>query len=163
MPMDWEAHVNRGLTSADEILVRSLYHKLLEAWNQKDATAFASLFDEDGSMIGFDGSVMNGRNAIEATLREIFSHHQTPFYVSKIRTLRFPNSGVAILNAVAGMLPPGQNDLDPDLNAIQTMVAERQVDEWRIAVLQNTPAAFHGRPELSEKLTAELREVLFGS
>ncbi len=26
--------------------------------------------------------------------------------------------------------------------------------------LQNTPAAYHGRPELSERLTAELREAL---
>ncbi len=31
---------------------------------------------------------------------------------------------------------------------------------WRIALFQNTPAAFHGRPEFSEQLTAELHEAL---
>lgn len=28
------------------------------------------------------------------------------------------------------------------------------------ALFQNTPAQFHGRPELAESLTAELRELL---
>jgi len=30
----------------------------------------------------------------------------------------------------------------------------------RVALLHNTPAAFHGRPELAEELTRELTEVL---
>ena len=30
----------------------------------------------------------------------------------------------------------------------------------RIALLHNTPAAFHGRPELAEELTRELTDVL---
>jgi hypothetical protein len=30
-------------------------------------------------------------------------------------------------------------------------------------VYQNTPAAFHGRPELARQLTDELRQVLHGS
>jgi hypothetical protein len=30
---------------------------------------------------------------------------------------------------------------------------------YRIEMFQNTPAAFHGRPEASERLSAELREA----
>jgi len=30
---------------------------------------------------------------------------------------------------------------------------------WRIALFQNTPAAFHGRPEAAKKLSAELRDA----
>ena len=33
-------------------------------------------------------------------------------------------------------------------------------DGWRIALYQNTPAQFHGRPELSRALTEELRQLL---
>jgi len=48
----------------------------------------------------------------------------------------------------------------PAVNAIQTLVAVCNDGEWRVALFQNTPAAFHGRPELAEALSAELREEL---
>jgi hypothetical protein len=46
------------------------------------------------------------------------------------------------------------------VNAIQTLVAARRDGRWRVELFQNTPAAFHGRPEASEALTAELRGAL---
>jgi hypothetical protein len=58
------------------------------------------------------------------------------------------------------MVPPEQRNLNPDVNAIQTLVAVQESDGWRIALLQNTPAQYHGRPEEVEALTAELRELL---
>jgi hypothetical protein len=58
------------------------------------------------------------------------------------------------------MIPPGQADINPAVNAMQTMVAVSRVGEWRIALLQNTPAQFHGRPEMAEALSRELRELL---
>jgi uncharacterized protein (TIGR02246 family) len=161
--MDWQAHLARDTQSADEAKVRALYHALMDAWNGRDARGYAALFMPEATVVGFDGSVMNSRALIEATLNEIFGHHQTPPYVSKIRSVRFPVPDTGVLSAVAGMIPPGQQDLNPALNAIQTLVAARQGNDWRIAVFQNTPAAFHGRPQLAEKLTEELREVARGS
>jgi hypothetical protein len=58
------------------------------------------------------------------------------------------------------MVPPGQSDINPAVNAIQTLIAAKHNNQWRIAVFQNTPATFHGRPELSENLTEELRQLL---
>jgi hypothetical protein len=46
------------------------------------------------------------------------------------------------------------------VNAVQTLVAVRRDGAWQVAVYQNTPAAFHGRPELSQSLTEELRAEL---
>ena len=68
--------------------------------------------------------------------------------------------GVALLRAVVGMVPPGQSELNPDVNAVQTVVATRRDDDWRITLLQNTPAQYHGRPEAVAALTAELRALL---
>jgi uncharacterized protein (TIGR02246 family) len=141
--------------------IRSLYQKLLASWNRRSSEDFASLFAEDGNVVGFDGSMNNGRSEIESDLRRIFGDHQPAAFVGKVRDVRFLAPEVAILRAVAGMVPPGQSDLKPEVNAIQTLVAARQDGQWRIAVFQNTPAAFHGRPELSEKLIEELREVLW--
>jgi hypothetical protein len=58
------------------------------------------------------------------------------------------------------MVPPGASDIKPEVNSIQTMIATRNEGGWRIALFQNTPAAFHGRPELTQQLTDELRSQL---
>ena len=55
--------------ASDEAAVRRLYVDLLTAWNSADAAEFATAFLDDGEVIGFDGSTMNGRNEIEAELR----------------------------------------------------------------------------------------------
>ena len=140
--------------------VAALHRQLLDSWNRRDASAFAALFDDEGQSIGFDGSPMSGRDEIAATLGQIFADHVTARYVAKIRGIRLLAPDVALLRAVVGMIPPGQADINPAVNAMQTMVAVSRVGEWRIALLQNTPAQFHGRPEMAEALTRELRELL---
>lgn len=140
--------------------VEDLYMELLSHWNSRNAAAYAGLFTPEGHVVGFDGSVVDDRANIEAHLSEIFADHPTATYVPKVRGVEFLSPDVALLRAVVGMVPPGQTDLNPAANAIQTLVAVRHDGQWRIAMFQNTPAAFHGRPHLVEELTQELREVL---
>ena len=106
------------------------YERLLEAWNRRDADAFAALFAEDGSSVGFDGSQMNGRGEIGSELRAIFASH------------------------------PGQGEIIPEVNAVQSRLVVDEDEQPRIALLQSTPAAFHGRPHLAAALTEELTAVL---
>jgi uncharacterized protein (TIGR02246 family) len=140
--------------------IAALYRHLLDCWNERDASAFAACFTDDGYSIGFDGSQMSGRAEIAATLSQIFADHMTARYVGKIRAINLLAPDVAVLRAVVGMVPRGQSDINPAVNAIQTVVAARRDGEWGIAQLQSTPAQFHGRPELSEALTQELRQLL---
>lgn len=140
--------------------VAALYRQLLDSWNRRDASAFAALFDDEGQSIGFDGSPMSGRDEIATTLGQIFADHVTARYVARVRGVRLLAPDVGLLRAVVGMVPPGQSDINPAVNAMQTMVAVNRVGEWRIALLQNTPAQFHGRPGMVEALTQELRELL---
>lgn len=144
----------------DTSLVIALYQSLLDCWNRRDADGYGAHFAEAGNVVGFDGSQVSGRAEISAHLRQIFANHQTAAYVWKVKEVRFPAPTLAILRAVVGMVPPGQSDLNPAVNATQTLVAARHDGTWRIELFQNTPAAFHGRPELSEQFTAELRAVL---
>lgn len=143
----------------DEAVARVLYQRLLDRWNIGDARGMAELFTEDGSVIGFDGSPMNGRAEIAATLHDIFAQHQTASYVGLVREVRPLTEDVELLRAVAGMTPPGSAEINPAVNAIQTLITVRHAGEWRIALFQNTPAAFHGRPELSQALTRELQQA----
>ncbi len=146
--------------SPAEIEVRALYRQLLDGWNKRSADGFAALFTHDGSTVGFDGSMLDGSAEIESVLSQIFANHPTAPYVAKVRSVRFLAPTVAILRAVADMVPPGQLDLNPAINAVQTLVAAKDADRWRIVLFQNTPAAFHGRPEASEQLPQFLCQLL---
>jgi len=158
--MEHPASPTGGAPSTGEGEVRSLYHAWLQRWNERNAVDMAGLFAEDGSLVGFDGSQVNGRADLEAHLRGIFADHPTSAYVGIVRSVRFLTPQVAVLCAVAGTVPPGGSDINPAVNAVQTLVAAQQQGRWRIAVFQNTPAAFHGRPEFGQQLTEELRQVL---
>lgn len=143
----------------DEYNVRVLYKSLLENWNTHNATAFANLFARDGSVVGFDGSQLNGQQEINDELTKIFASHKVSSYVSIIREVRVLSATVFLLRAVAGMVPPGKSAINPEVNAIQTLCALKEQGQFRIAMFQNTAAAFHGRPELSQRLTEELQQA----
>jgi len=149
-----------SVSRAPEAATRDLYERLIEAWNKRNARDYALLFASNASIVGFDGSQVTGQMEIGAHVSEIFSHHQTASYVTIVREVRVVASDVTLLRANAGMLPPGKDELNPEMNAVQSMVAAQKGGKWEIALFQNTPAAFHGRPELSKKLTEELRAVL---
>ena len=138
----------------------AVYRQLLEAWNRRDADGFAAVFTEDGSAVGFDGSMMNGRAEIASTLRAIFDHHPTASYVARVREIRALAQTVVVVRSVVGMVPPDKDELNPAVNAIQSLVIVEKGADVKIALLQNTPAAFHGRPGLAEQLTNELTDVL---
>jgi uncharacterized protein (TIGR02246 family) len=145
---------------AGEDAVGELHRQLLNAWNRRAAEDFGALFAEDAYVVGFDGSQMDGRQQIATDIGAVFADHITATYVGKIEDVRLLTPQVAVLRAIVGMVPPGQSELNPDANALQTIVAIKSEDQWQIAVFQNTPAQFHGRPELVRKMTDELRQLL---
>jgi uncharacterized protein (TIGR02246 family) len=147
-----------GRLSRKEVV--TVYQRLLDSWNRRDAGGFAALFAERGTTVGFDGSQMSGPGEIAQDLRAIFDSHPTAAYVASVRGVWLLDEPVAILHAVAGMVSPGQQELNPAVNAIQSLVAIRESGRTKVALFQNTPAAFHGRPQLGEQLTKELTEVL---
>ncbi|AHG88614.1 hypothetical protein J421_1077 [Gemmatirosa kalamazoonensis] len=136
-----------------------LYTRLLDAWNRRDARAFGALFVDDGRSIGFDGSLMEGRAAITDTLAGIFADHPTATYVARVRAVTSIDAHTVLLHAVVGMVPRGGTALNPAVHAVQTVVITTRDGTPRLVQLQNTPAAYHGRPEASEALTRELDEV----
>jgi uncharacterized protein (TIGR02246 family) len=140
--------------------IQAVYHHLLDDWNNRNAGSMAELFTEEGEQIGFDGSQSIGRDEIFSHLKSIFEHHPTAKFVSKVKEVRSLGSDAAILRAIAGMVPPGKSDLNPNVNTHHTIVVVKIEGNWRIQLFQNTPAQFHGRPELVERMTEELRQLI---
>jgi uncharacterized protein (TIGR02246 family) len=147
------------MAEASGDVVRELYASLLEAWNRRDADAYAALFADDGAMIGFDGSEAETPAGIAGHLGPIFADHPTATYVAKVRGTREVGQDAVVLRAIAGMVPPDADEPNPKVNALHTVVAERRDEGWRIVLFQNTAAQYHGRPEATEAHTAEVKEV----
>jgi uncharacterized protein (TIGR02246 family) len=143
-----------------DVEIRALYRRVLDGWNKAGGAEFAAPFADDGEVIGFDGSQIKGRATIAEEMDRIFADHATGSYVGKIREVRSLGPVAASLRAIAGVVPAGQSDLDPNLNAVQTLVAEKENGTWSVVLYQNTPAQFHGRPEAVEAMTEELRQEL---
>ncbi|OAI41572.1 hypothetical protein AYO38_00635 [bacterium SCGC AG-212-C10] len=141
-----------------EAQVRALHNEILASWNRYDARAMAACFIDDAVVVGFDGSTMNGSAEIREQISAVFANHQPAQYVAIVRRVRLIGDGVAVLHAVAGLVPPGGDDVLHEVNAVQLLTAVRDDGRWLAAAYQNTPAAYHGRPELAGQLSAELRE-----
>ncbi|MFD2132492.1 SgcJ/EcaC family oxidoreductase [Pseudogracilibacillus auburnensis] len=140
--------------------VELLYIRLINAWNKREANRMATLFRKEGELIGFDGSQIIGKEEIFSHLAPIFNDHPTPPFIVKVKSVHVLSPVIAMLRAIGGMLPSGQTEINPDLNTHHTLVALKEEDQWQIQLFQNTPAQFHGRPELVEQMTAELSEQL---
>jgi uncharacterized protein (TIGR02246 family) len=140
--------------------IADVYKRLLNAWNDRDAQGMADLFAEDGEMIGFDGSQAVGQADIFSHLKPVFDHHPTAAFVSIVKSVRLLGENTGLLRAIAGMVPPGATDINPKVNTHHTLIVVRGHGQWRIQLFQNTPAQFHGRPELVEQMSEELRSQL---
>jgi uncharacterized protein (TIGR02246 family) len=141
----------------DRAAVQALYTDLLAAWNSADADGMVRDFLIDGEVVGFDGSTLTGRSTVADEMRRIFADHRTGRYVGIVREIVPLGPDVAVVRAVAGVVPAGATEVRPELNSVQRLTAVRRDGAWRIALYHNTPAQFHGRPELAEQLTEELR------
>ncbi|WP_299951959.1 SgcJ/EcaC family oxidoreductase [uncultured Modestobacter sp.] len=136
--------------------IRALYARFLAGWNQRSGVSVSSVFADDGEIIDFDGTLRSGRLSIAADMRRMFSEHQTPAFVGVVRSVRKLTDNVAVLHAVAGMVPPGADAVDPALHTVHVLTAVEDGGRWRVAVLQSTPARYGGRADALAALTAEL-------
>jgi uncharacterized protein (TIGR02246 family) len=123
-----------------EASVRDLYLTILSGWNNRDAKAMAACFSDEGTLIGFDGSLVEGHAAILSHLEPIFADHPTGRFIEIVRSVR-DLGGVALLRADAGIVPAAATQIKPELNARQTLVARQTGGRWLAELFQNTPAA----------------------
>ena len=146
---------------ADGSGLQQLYIRLLKGWNDRDAGAMASCFSDSGTLIGFDGSVVEGRQAVERHLAPIFADHPTPAFVTVVRAARMLGQ-TGMLRADVGMVPAGETAVKAEANARQVMVAGLVDGAWRVELFQNTPAALHwdeaGRAALTQELNDAYRQ-----
>ncbi|WP_410655375.1 SgcJ/EcaC family oxidoreductase [Amycolatopsis sp. lyj-112] len=127
------------VTDEDKGAIAALTQKVIAAWADHDADAFADLFTEDATMI-LAGSFAESREAIRSFLKEAYatSYKGTRVTGTPIN-LRFLSADSAVLLTQGGVLFKGESEV-ADHNAIRaSWTVVRQADGWRLAAYQNTP------------------------
>jgi uncharacterized protein (TIGR02246 family) len=136
MHSDTPTEEERG---ADERAIRALHARVLDAWAAGDGEAFAAPFSEDALFIGFDGSLMRGREQIAATHQEVFDHWMKGTRLVEERTeVRFLGPDVAIVHTLGGTVLRGKSEPTPERDSVQTLVAVREAGGWSFVSFQNT-------------------------
>ena len=125
--------------TADEAAVRDLYQELMDGWNRGSGDAFAAAFTEDGDLVAFDGTHFEGREEIAPFHQELFERcMKGTRLVGEVKGVRFLSDDVALIHAVGSTVMRGKSEPSPERDSIQTLVAVRQDDKWRLAAFQNT-------------------------
>ncbi|MCY0938963.1 SgcJ/EcaC family oxidoreductase [Streptomyces sp. H34-S4] len=128
-----------SVSDADKAAVAALPGRIVAAWAQHDAKAFAQVFTAQGTMI-LPGFYSDGREAIEAFMTAAF---QGPFKGTQVTgtplALKFIRSDVAVVVTQGGVLAPGETEV-ADARAVRaTWVAAKEDGEWYLAAYQNSP------------------------
>lgn len=126
-------------TDADRVAIATLTQKVVASWAYADATGFASVFTEDGTMI-LPGVFHKGRTAIEAYMTEAFAGRYADSQVTgQPIDIRFLAPDVALLLTMGGVLEKGRTELDADSAIRASWLAVRRGGEWWLAAYQNSP------------------------
>ena len=124
---------------AEEAAVRALYGELMDGWNHGSGEAFAAAFTEDGDLVAFDGTHFEGREEIAPFHQELFDRWMKGSrLVGQVKDVRFLSPDVALIHAVGSTVMRGKSEPSPERDSIQTLVAVRRDDGWRLAAFQNT-------------------------
>ena len=146
---------------ADEAAVRGPVQQLMDGWNRGSGEGFAAPFAEDGDQVAFDGTRLSGRQHIAEFHQLLFDRFlRGTRLVGKVTDIRFLTPDVALAHGISGTVLPGETDVAPDRNSVQTLIAIKRDGEWRLARLHNSRADFMGRPEAVQEMIDQLRQLL---
>jgi len=133
--------VLRRSFSADAAAVRALYEGFLEGWNRSDASALASVFAENGDLVAFDGTHLKGRRKIAEYHRPLLETRlRGTRLVGRVTSLRLLDTDVVLLHALCGIAKRGRSSTSPELDCVQTLVADKRNGLWCVAALHTTCA-----------------------
>lgn len=141
--------------------------RFVKAWNQRDATAIATLFDEDAEFVNVTGLWWHSRQDIEKAhaygLQNIFQHSTLELIRTKVK---FLSEEIAVVHAK--MKLSGQTPVDgvrqPGVRrTIFSFVVHRKQGAWHCASAQNTDIVpnmeTHIRDEKGQLKGADYRQT----
>ena len=87
----------KSISDTDKQAVIQLATELDKRWNQRDASAFADLFEEDADVRFYPGAWVKGKTAIEAFWHEeVFPGMPGIMQITLVKRVRFVADNIAI-------------------------------------------------------------------
>lgn len=123
----------------DQAAVAAVPARMVAAWRDHDADAFAGLFAEDGTLI-LPGVFVQGRDAIRQFMTGAYAgpYRGTTVTGTPIAIRPLGPGAVAVLTE-GGVIDAGAEELAP-ANAIRaSWILVKENDNWVLAVYQNCP------------------------
>jgi uncharacterized protein (TIGR02246 family) len=127
--------------AADDIAaMQAVPGRIVAAWAENDADAFAEVFTEDGSLILPGDVFLTSREQIRAFMK---AGYAGPYKGTRVygEPLAFKALGpdAALIITKGGVLAPGETEVAPERQIRATWVLARAGGVWRLTAYQNTP------------------------
>ncbi|GGZ48852.1 hypothetical protein GCM10010387_49060 [Streptomyces inusitatus] len=114
--------------------------RIVAAWADNDADAFAEVFAEDSTLILPGDVFLRGREEVRAFMTRAY---QGPFKGTRVfgepLSLRRLAPDVAMVITKGGVLAPGDTEVAPERAIRAGWLLTRHDGEWLITAYQNTP------------------------
>jgi uncharacterized protein (TIGR02246 family) len=129
-----------GSPSADDrAAAGAVPGRIIAAWADHDATAFADVFTEDGTMI-LPGVYVQGRDAIREFMTAAFAGpYQGTRVTGAPAHLHFPREDVAVVVTTGGVRAAGEAELPAAKTVRATWILVKDDGTWRLTAYSNAP------------------------
>ena len=127
--------------AAAEKAIRATATAFVDAFDNGNANSIAQLWTADGSLADESGHRVKGRAAIEAKYAEFFKQYPGAKIRTKISSIEFPATGVAVEDGVTELSTPDGATGSSRYTAVHTLVDGK----WLMASVRETsnePTAF---------------------
>ena len=123
--------------SPDLIALRSLIDRMRDTWAAGDANGYAGCFSQDSDYVTYNGVHLHGREENAELHAALFRSvlKGTRLWV-RIESLAFLSPNVALIHTAGAGAKRGKES-SPRRKSIQTLVAVKQDQQWRIRSFQN--------------------------
>ncbi|WP_412543674.1 SgcJ/EcaC family oxidoreductase [Longispora sp. K20-0274] len=124
----------------DAAALRGVPQRIVAAWADNDADAFAAAFTEDATLILPNDVYLTSREQIRTFMANAYAG---PFKGSRVfgepLALKFLSADVALVITRGGVMAPGEDVVAAERAIRATWVVAKRDGEWLIAAYQNTP------------------------
>lgn len=125
-------------TAAEQAAIAAVPQKIVEAWAKHDATAFAEVFTDDGTLV-LPGVYRKGYDDIRKFINEAFKTAYKGTRVTGTPIDMRRHGDMAVIVTKGGVLAAGDTEVSTAAAIHATWTVVREQGEWLLAAYHNSP------------------------